>query len=372
MECRRLNSVVIVGIFGFLLFVSGLVLPRIVKARDVPVAPLADERADAELPIRVIIAAYLESGVIGATIGRLRDQLALDVNPESDVLVIASDEPTASAARTAGAFVVVQDRRGKAAALNSGVALSQGHIILLTDANTEILPQDWPARLRSDLSRIDLVSATKEETGSKEDAYWALERSIKARTVNNECQQTLAVVGEFVGFRYSDWRDIPARTVIDDFQIALSFSSRGLVVGVDTGIRVLEPATTGIEQWGRRIRISSGVISEGLRAAPELFRTSVGRAFLAHKVYRQTIGAVGFWIAVVCLSLFWPPYSLTVVIIGVALCVTVYTSRWRVSRIVEAVATGISLQLVPIFGALSAVRRLWRRGAGNGWRKVKR
>ena len=112
----------IVALTGVLLFSAGVVLPfveamiaRRFPARPVERAPLRDDAT-----IDVVIPAYLEAGVIGATIDSLHEQLR-SVHGRGRVLVVASDHDTAAVAEAHGAEVREIAPNGKPAAVNAAM-----------------------------------------------------------------------------------------------------------------------------------------------------------------------------------------------------------------------------------------------------------
>jgi poly-beta-1,6-N-acetyl-D-glucosamine synthase len=111
---------------------------------------LFDERGEAHVPdggwpgVTVLISAYNEEQVIATSV-----RAALDADyPEFEVLVLddGSTDRTAATARAAGAgdprCEVLRDpvNRGKAAQLNTGFARARHELVVVTDADTHMLP----------------------------------------------------------------------------------------------------------------------------------------------------------------------------------------------------------------------------------------
>lgn len=93
----------------------------------------------------VVIPAYGEEARIGATVARLRDELAPEAAGGGLEIVVVDDgspDATAEAARAAGADqVVVQPRnRGKGAAVRAGMLAATGRSVLFTDADLSYPP----------------------------------------------------------------------------------------------------------------------------------------------------------------------------------------------------------------------------------------
>lgn len=298
---------VVVMIVALALFVAGLVLPFVLSRVDRAREP---ERADMEVgdgaSLDVVIPAYLEASVVGLSVRRLITQLAAWPGP-ARVLVVASDDATADAAAGAGAVVLRTEPRGKAAAVNAGVYASNADVIVLTDANCELGPDAWPARLQGALVGGDLLSARKSETGARESAFWRYEDAVK-RSLGAD-GPTMSVAGEFLAFRRVDFTPLPASCLTDDLTMARDFAVRGLRVRIAPGIQTSEPPSEGRDQWERRIRIAAGVWTDALPQWRVLSTVPAGRQFLAHKGYRMTVGVVAFWTAVSAASLTFSPWS---------------------------------------------------------------
>ncbi len=129
---------------------------------------LFDERREAHVPdggwpgVTVLIPAYNEEQVIATSV-----RAALDADyPELEVLVLddGSADGTAEAARAAAAgdprCEVLRDpvNRGKAEQLNSGFARARHDLVVVTDADTHILPHAV-RRLAARMDQSPLVAA---------------------------------------------------------------------------------------------------------------------------------------------------------------------------------------------------------------------
>lgn len=355
---------------GAIAFVAGILLP-LIKGR--PRVSVARDRSGIDGRIAVVIAAYLESSVIGSTVRRLRMQLDSSGEFDAEIIVVASDEDTARAARDAGANVLSTRRSGKAAAINAGVAhASTAEIVVLSDANCEIVPDLWPQILRTSLSRADLISATKREQGGNEASFWKLEKLLKARPRDATPTETLAVVGEFLAFRAADFEPLATRVLVDDLVMAMSFARRGLTVQVSPEIETTEPATTGRDQWGRRVRIARGQLVDALPEIRELLSTHAGFNYVLHKLYRLTVGVAGFWVCWLGFALIALPWSPLLAVLLIAASVGVYSTPNRLPAGMKTVAAAISLQLVPPLAAMQVGFARLKGNHSDGWKKVAR
>lgn len=356
------------------LFLAGPLLPfatgpveRLLSRRP------ADRSARPALPtdpfVEVVVPAYLESSSVGAVVDRLTADLTA-AGLRHRVHVVASDEATALAAARAGK-VTRTDRGGKPAALNLGVGASTADVVVLTDANCEIRPPEWPRIMLAELADTDLLSGNKTERRSAEALFWRFESLVKR--AGGDRSSTLAVVGEFLAFRAEHFRPVPAGTMTDDLWLALDFHTRGLEVRTSPAITTSEEPVAASDQWERRVRIADGVLSEALPLVVELARTPVGRHYLAHKLYRVTAGVVAFWTAGAALALRRPPATIPLVALPVTVAIAQYRGLIGVRTPLDPVGTVVAMQAVPVAAAWRVARRRLRGGTtAPGWRKVAR
>lgn len=351
----------------------GLVAPALLAgAPHRPAArPAARTGGGGAGSIDVVVAAYLEASVIGPTVRRLQRSLAL--HGPGRVIVVASDPATFEAAVDADVRVL-GPRAGKAAAVNAGVALSDADLVVLTDANCTIAPEDWPQLARAALAGgVTLLSANKTEQGG-DGLYWRYEALVKARASRRG--GCLAVVGEFIAMRREDFVDLPVTAVNDDLWMAIETSRRGGRVEVHPAISTSEPPAPAEEQWWRRIRIMDGQLRLIWRSRGELLRCDAGRHLLAHKAYRSTVGAAAFWLAVTGgLALLRPLWALLAAATAVLALRDYRTGARRVPGAVRCGAVYLGLQAVPLEVAVrAATARLAGRSARQThlWRKVGR
>ena len=349
------------------LFAFGLVLPLI------PMGPRHRRGRPAHRTrpssVDVIVPAYLEASVVVSKIRSSKAALRR-CGVAGTVIVVASDPDTAAAAVEADVVISV-GREGKPRAIDRGVAASIADVCVVTDANCSIEPDDWPSRLLDAMQTNDLLSAEKREQGGSEQVFWLLERLYKRPDRNTE---TLAVAGEFMAFRRVDYASIPPGTWCDDLWQALDFAQRGLRVALAGGIFTQEPAAPPRDQWARRTRIAQGLFREALPRVPQLVRTSLGRRFLAHKLYRMTLGCLGFWLAVVGVLLILPWWGAVVLAVVLTRLGMSYAGLAGPVKGTGPLASVVGLQSVPPVAALQMIRR--SRGASGvssvGWPKIAR
>ena len=253
--------------------------------------------------------------------------------------------------------------------MNRAAIASTSDIIVFTDANCEITPIGWPAYAAEGLESAGMVSSAKAEAGGGDGLYWLLERVTRGKVDGR--QPTLAVVGEFMAVRRELYSPLDPNTLLDDFLLAWTVVEAGSTVVVDSRITTVEPATPAREQWGRRVRISEGVLKTLGTRMPRLLHNQLGRRALMHKLYRMTLGAFGFWLAAAMVVFATPTW----IGIGVAALLLVsvisYVGWAPIPGAAGSVAAVVGMQAVPVaaWGKLVIGRR--SRGFA-GWDKVAR
>lgn len=247
--------------------------------------------------VTVLIPARDEAAHIG---DKVTNALTNGYDPRLlDVIVVDdhSSDDTADRARAAGAHVVrPADGQGKCNAINLGVALAQGDIVVVTDANGFINHGAIESVVRElDDPRVALVSGVKKPVGggahgAGEKLYWMLEGSVRHDLGVLRCVDSAD--GAIFGFRRSWFRPIPHGIVSDDFHLAITALDGGHGVTHANGAHALEHVScTPRDELRRRVRVSAGVWQTSLRhlhlAHPE--RGMVAYVFIGHRLLRSMV-----------------------------------------------------------------------------------
>lgn len=149
-----------------------------------------------------------------------------------DIIIVCDgcrDDTAAVARRSIDPRVTVLDcpnRRGKAAALNEGVALAGGEVLLMTDIRQRIAPCALKA-LVACLADPDVGVVSGElhledaRTGFAKgvDAYWRYEKLIRRSEAASG--STIGVSGALYAMRRSLYRPLPPCTVLDDVLVPM-------------------------------------------------------------------------------------------------------------------------------------------------------
>ena len=225
-------------------------------------------RQGPDLPtVTLLIAAHNEAPVIAA---KLENALALDYpQAKLDILLVA-DGCTDDTVRIAEAFVprgvriVLQEpRQGKIAALNRGVPLARGEIVVGTDANAMYRPDALRKLVRwfTDPD-VGLVAGEKRIHGHGtaacgEGVYWRYEHWLKAQ--DTRFGSVMGATGEIFAIRKARWQELPGDTVIEDFVIAMGVVAAGGRALFDPQAISEEDASPSVEEeFKRKVRIAAG------------------------------------------------------------------------------------------------------------------
>jgi len=257
---------------------------------------------DDELPqIALLIAAYNEERIIRQ---RIENALNLDYPIEKLTIAICSDGSTDETNEIVACLVERHPgriqffdcpvNRGKASVLNETIPQLESEIIVLSDANTAMLP-DALRSLASWFAQPDVGVVCGKlvlydcVTGNNADGlYWRYETFLK------KCESRLGALLGSNGGIYAIRRDLfpglPQGTIIDDFYIPMEIKRRsGCRIVYDTKAVAREETAASIgAEFRRRSRIGAG----GFQAIGMLWRLLspthgwVAFAFFCHKVLR--------------------------------------------------------------------------------------
>ena len=191
------------------------------------------------LSASLIVPAYNEAAIIAS---KVENSLDISYGPLTLAIIAdGSDDGTEVAAARAigdrGTVLHDHRRQGKAAALNRAVAVTEGDILIFSDANTWMEP-DVLHHLMAPFAdpRVGMVSGRKtvvprDDSGTdrgfarSEGIYWRYEDRI--RRAEDALGNTVATVGELMAVRRALWEPIPSWVVNDDAYLALRVMRSG-------------------------------------------------------------------------------------------------------------------------------------------------
>ena len=211
--------------------------------------------------VTVLIVAHNESDVIEAKL----DDVARQNLTQAVQVIVASDgstDATVELARAHPTQPIVLDlpRRGKAAALNDGVAVAVGDVIVFTDANSR-LGGESIGRLLAPFSDPDVGGAAGDQryddrasgTATGERDYWSYERLLKRW--ESASGNVVSSTGTLHAVRRELVDEVPD-DVTDDFYISTGVIARGrrLVFAPDA-VAWEQPSLERAAGYRRRVRI---------------------------------------------------------------------------------------------------------------------
>ncbi len=359
-KCRA--GPVAVLVLGLIALFGHVVYPALLGARTRRLRDVDPPDADCEPDLTVVIPAFREASVIEAKIDSVCDN---GYEGRLDVIVVAEDDPTATAARRTSARVLsFPDRLGKAQALNAGIGAAQTEIVVFTDANN---PLEHGAL--ASLSRwfadptVGAVAGEKRVEGSDgEGIYWRFESWLKRR--ENRTGSTIGLVGELGAIRAPIFQPLPAKAVVDDLWIALDVIEGGYRVVYEPQAVTREGGSAVLaEEWERRSRIIAGLIDLLVRRRHLLVpgRSPATFQLWGHRLVRSSVGPIAHCMLLfgamgrirssrVC-QLFVAGHAVG----GIALVLT-WRGR-RMPRVPTILAQALFLQVVALGGLVRYLRR---------------
>ena len=271
------------SVFGHLVYPAWLLVTT--RNGSAPEPPVPESWPD----VTVVIPAYRERSVIA---DKVEDVLENGYPGSLQVVVVADDSETASAARKTAANVIESDARlGKAGAVDRGVREARGSVIVLTDANARLLPGSLAALARwfTDPT-VGAVAGEKRVLDGGERLYWEFESWLKRRETRSGT--TIGLVGELAAFDPHVYRPLP-HDVLDDLWLVLDVVTAGRRIVYEPSAVALETGGSSLrDEWERRTRNVAGALDIFWRRRELLApgRTPVTGQLWGHRVIRLSVG----------------------------------------------------------------------------------
>lgn len=247
-------------IFPVLLFARAKLFPRTFQS------------GESTPTLTVIVAAYEEAANIESKIKNLLEQ---DYPRERLEIVIASDgsqdETVSIASQFAESGVIVLDlpRKGKGHAINAGVAVASGDILVLTDANV-VFATDALRQLVAPLAdgtvggvvgnQVYERGEGESPTADGERAYWGCDRQLKEW--QSRAGSVTSATGSIYAIRRELFEPVPA-SVMDDFFVSTGVVWHGYrLVMAKAAVAYEQVAVAPGVEFSRKLRI----VGQGMRA----------------------------------------------------------------------------------------------------------
>lgn len=234
--------------------------------------PRPRERKSTHQPVAVLVAAHNEEDVIAAKVENvLSSRFPLPLIE----IVVASDgstDRTVEAARRAGAHRVLDlPRVGKITALNAGVEVASGEVLVFTDADSMFRPDTLeelmanfadPAVGGVSANEVSAIEADASGVARGEGLYWRYEQWIKR--YEDKVGSAVSASGRLYAVRRSLFRPSTVTSGTDDFVISTQVVKAGRRLAFDERtIVMVDTPTDSTSELRRRVR----VMNRGLRAA---------------------------------------------------------------------------------------------------------
>ncbi len=258
----------------------------------------ATAAAPFELPtVTLIIPAHNEEVVLAAKLANTQ-QLAYPTD-KLDVLVVSdgsSDRTCEIAKQSANAgirLLDLQPNRGKASALNAGVAESRGDVLCLCDANVMFRP-DALSRMVQRLAdpAVGAVSGDVQLASDESDfeagesGYYSIERRLQLG--ESWLGSMMGVDGGMYVIRRELFKMLPADTLLDDFATSMNVLQQGKKIAYEPAATATENGTPSWRQeFRRRVRVNHGAFQSVCRGLWPLWSRPVELwQYVSHKPLR--------------------------------------------------------------------------------------
>jgi len=236
--------------------------------------------------------------------GKLANLAGLDYPGNRLETIVISDGSTDETNRIASEWqpfgyraVILPEHRGKANALNRGMAEAKGEIVCFTDARQKIA-SDGLKNLVANFAdpsvgcasgELILREDTKTASSDGVGLYWRLEKQI--RNWEGLAGSTVGTTGGFYAVRKDLLLPLPEETVLDDVYIPLQVARQGRRVVFDmTALAWDDFAPSSKQEFRRKLRTLAGNY-QLLQLAPWLLTSSnpLRLQFICHKLLRLMV-----------------------------------------------------------------------------------
>ena len=260
------------------------------------------ETAAAWPSVSIVLAARNEAARLPA---RLTNLLTIPYRGVREVIVVSdgSSDDTAEVVRAFGSAVrlVEVPAGGKPAALNAGVAVATGEILVFADAR-QVFSVDALQHLAANFADPQVGGVTGElvldaeehrtdsTVGDGVGLYWRYEKWLRRN--ESAVWSTLGATGAIYALRRQLWRPLPAETLLDDVLAPMRVVLAGWRIVFEEEARAFDAASADAEAESRRkVRTLAGnyqILSEEPRLLLPI-TNPVWVQYMSHKVGRLLV-----------------------------------------------------------------------------------
>ncbi len=237
-------------------------------------------------PVSVIITTFKEEKTIKKAISSFLPQLT----PKDELIVIAPDKPTLTAAKKSSSKVktITDTGQGKPSALNQAIKVAKNPILVLTDGDVYSSPDSLKHLLPPFKdSKVGIVSSFPTPTNSRDSlygfwAYLATQTAHLQRTTLYKKNLPLDCSGYLLALRKSLFKPLPKDTLADDALITQNVIKQGYKTAYAPNAQVFVKYPTNLKDWisqkvrsvgGASFQIKNSVMRGPLKEIPHLFTT---------------------------------------------------------------------------------------------------
>jgi biofilm PGA synthesis N-glycosyltransferase PgaC len=342
------------------------------RARRVPFA------ADTWPSISIVIAARNEAARLPT---RLTNLLAQEYPGRREIIVVSdgsTDDPRAALAPFGSSVRLIEvPAGGKPLALNAGVAVASGEILVLADARQQFAPGALTA-LVSNFSDPTVGGATGElvldcehqgvDTSVSDGIglYWKYEKWLRRN--ESLVWSTLGATGAIYALRRRCWSPLPEATLLDDVLAPMRAVLDGARIVFDERAIAYDRASADAAAESRRKTRTLAGNYQILAQEPRLlvpFVNPVWVQYVSHKIGRLVVpwALVSLFVSTLVLA---PDHVLYAVVLaaqgifyGLALSGALFEARERLARVAYTFVV-MNLSAVTGLAALRRVREVWR------------
>jgi len=347
-------------------------------------------KAASPLPsVSVIIPVFNEEKVLSE---KIRSLLLSDYPSELTEFIVGSDASVDGTDEIMKKFVASDNRvkyhrssirKGKAAMLNDLVAMANGSILIITDAN--VIFSGATVRLLASgftSSRTGLCDATVIPSASpghgmtrQENLYSRFETSLR-RTEGEVWKTMTGPYGGCYAVRRELFPVIPENTLVDDLYVGLTVMRKGFAsFNVPEAVVSEDTQPDRSDQYRRRVRIAAGSFQNLFRFGPfPSAKLNASFAVFSHKVLRwfTPLFLTLFFMTTVILSgrsvLYFCLVAVQLILILLSALDLMFDKFGRTIKLPRYVTQFLLMNLALIAGFVKAVR-----GIKNGiWEPTKR
>ena len=255
---------------------------------------------ETDLPkVSFIIAAYNEEKVIS---NKIDNTLSIDYPKDLFQIIVVSDGSTDDTSKIVEEFsdksvvgLHKTERNGKSAALNRGVEISTGEIIIFSDANNDFSKDSVRELVKHFCdSNIGAVTGAKhiyasnDRQSSKGDGlYWKYESKIKQ--AESDLGSITGAEGEVLAVRKSLFKPIDKNLINDDAAITFSIVKSGHRIIYEKNAKAFEEASKDlVDDFNVKVRMTAGAFQTLSLEKKYLFPPTnwFSFTFISHKVLR--------------------------------------------------------------------------------------